>query len=251
VKNVKRLIRWASVLGLSALTAVALAQPGLDTELDTWVSPGTDAKVDLGETLDITLHLEGNAGDQVDVTVAASSGAVDPASGSVTLNPQGKAAFDVVYTPAEVGDHTVTFSSDAFDDVVVDVEVNPAEEPGEELEELESEPEVAATGPNHGQCVAGWVHRAKAEGLEKELFGEFVSTVAGDKTAVAESKDEIIEGNAPGTCDFADLLAEKLQEQADSADVEDAESSDSEGKGKGKGKPDVEEVEEEQATTGS
>lgn len=63
----------------------------LDEELTTWVSPGMNAMVDLGETLDLTLHLAGPADDAVSVKVATSSGSVDPASGSVMLNPQGKA----------------------------------------------------------------------------------------------------------------------------------------------------------------
>lgn len=202
-----------SVIGVLALGAAAIASPGLldNDELSTWVSPGLSAMVDLDDTLDVTLHFDGPADMEIEVAVEASSGSVDPSSGSVTLNPQGKAAFDVVYTPAEVGDHTVTFSSDEFDDVVVNVKVNPAEEPVEE-----EEPAEPASGANHGQCVAGWAQRAKAEGLERKFFGEFVSTVAGQVDAVADSKDDIISGSAPESCDFEDLLAQKLEEQENS-----------------------------------
>lgn len=215
MNRAKQYISWAATaLGVVVVGAVAMAQPGvLDADLTTWVSPGMNAMVDLDETLDITLHLEGQADDEMSVEVAASSGSVDPASGSVTLNPQGKAAFDVVYTPSEVGDHTVTFSSDDFDDVVVNVKVNPAEE----VEPPADDPEESgASAANHGQCVAGWAQRARAEGLERNFFGEFVSTVAGQSDAVAESKDDIVAGNAPSTCDFEALLAQKLEEQANS-----------------------------------
>lgn len=215
------LTSWGTTaLGIGLLTAVAFAAPQtLSEDVTTSVSPGVEAQLDLDETLDVTLHLQGTPDSDISVEVSVDNGSVDPTMGTLNLNPQGKAAFDVVYTPSAEGEDTLTFSSEDFEDVVVNITVNAAEEPEEEEEEEEAEENAEENAEaNHGHCVAGWAQRAKAEGLKRQFFGQFVSTVADDSDAIADSKDDIINGDAPESCDFADLLTEKLAEMEEAGE---------------------------------
>lgn len=85
---------------------------------------------------------------------------------------------------------------------------------------------------NHGRCVSFWVHKARAEGLRGEAFGEFVSSIAENEAAVAP---KLAAGDTPpATCDFGDELAEALDDQEASPSTAPGQS----GQGRGRGPSD-------------
>jgi len=221
---------WVSVLALGGM-ALAGSVSG-STEPSAWLSPkgAVEGKaLGSGEPFEMTVHLQAEPDSSYELAVTYDGdgiGVCQEDSATLDTNPQGKAVFECVFTTVEnngtedlAGTVTFTVTQEDVETAVVvaSLSVKPAEVEEELEEELEGELEVTEedeeTGANHGHCVSYWSHEAKAQGLHGKHKGAFVSSIAGNKDAVAEK------GAPDDECDFqADLdAALEAQGEADEA----------------------------------
>lgn len=231
---------WVAATTLAA-TAGTMALRGDVSDAPTaWLSPpgAVEGKtVDLGEALEMTLHVEGAPQTAYAFTLVyggAAKCATEPSG--LTTNPEGKATWTCDYDTSAPGDGTVTFEvrsegGEVLESLTAGVTVREAEpaEAGEEPAGEASEEKA----DNHGQCVRYWNQRSKSEGLSGRRHGAFVSMVARSDCAGAQDPEE-----------FAEELAAALEAQEEAlAEREAAKAGRREGKGKPSGEDDSHEEE--------
>lgn len=233
-------VSGAAWIAIFAIGSAALAAAVADTTPTVSLSPeGAIAgkTIDSDDPFEMTVHLQAEPSASYSLAVTYGGDAVGTCQANeATLgtNEEGQADWTCTFDTAEnSGDATlngtVTFAVDGVGSVVANLSVRPAEdaeEPAEEPEDGEEPAQPEDKADNHGQCVSGWAHHAKAQGLHGRYYGQFISDVAqSDCTGFDEAE-------------FAEELQTALDAQA-AAEAEAAaadEDAGGHGQGKAKGK---------------
>lgn len=232
-------VSGAAWIAVVAIGGAALAAAVAETTPSVTLSPEgatTGKTLNSAEVFDMTVHVQAEPSASYHLAVTYGGDAIGSCQANeadLGTNEEGKATWTCTFTAAENAgtedlSGTVTFTVDGVGAVTANLSVRPAaseEEPEETQEEAETSSQNGED--NHGQCVSGWAHKARADGLHGRFYGQFISTVVAQSDCAGFDETE-----------FASELQAALDAQAaaEAEQVESTEESGESGRGHGKGK---------------